>query len=108
MMNCSHIKNHILAYIEKTLSQQELDSMKSHIESCDACKVLLNRFSSVYSSMDSVNPEVSPYFYSKTLNRLEKGKEQESWIPLSLLNSLKPVLAGLLLLTVTTFGIFFW
>lgn len=107
-MNCSHIKNEIIAYLEGSLSQAKLDLFNLHIASCSSCQKLLDKFAGVYTSFDGVKPDLSPYFGTRVIARLKGGEElSDPWIPISVINLLKPLAAGLLLLTATTFGIFY-
>lgn len=107
-MNCSHVKKHLIAYLEKSLSQAELDLFNVHVATCSSCQKLIAKCSAVYTSFDVVKPELTPFFSTRVIARLKGGEElYNPWIPVSVINLLKPLAAGLLLLTATTFGIFY-
>lgn len=107
-MNCSHVKNKTIAFIEKNLSQEDQVAIENHLSSCNSCRTSIEKIASVYNSFDAtVCPEINPYFYSKTLAKLSRETTQEISLPVSVINSLKPIAAGLFVVTSITFGIFF-
>lgn len=106
-MSGIHIKNDVIAYLEKTLQPEKQKKMDEHLSSCAACQDFVARMSAVYFSGDRQEvPELNPYFYTRVCAKLEK-EQQSSWeIPLPVLRSLRPVAAGLFVLTAITFTIF--
>ncbi len=106
-MSGIHIKNDVIAYLEKTLQPERQKKMDEHLSSCVACQDFVTRMSAVYFSGDKQKvPELNPYFYTRVCAKLEK-EQQGSWeIPLPVLRSLRPVAAGLFVLTAITFTIF--
>lgn len=107
-MSRIHIKNSVVAYLEKTLTPAKQKEFQDHLLSCDSCRLFVGRFSAVYFSNDSLEcPEINPYFYSKVVSKLQNGSQNEYTLPVSIIKSLRPVATGLFLLTAITFSIFF-
>lgn len=106
-MSGIHIKNDVIAYLEKTLLPEKQKKIEEHLSSCSSCQAFVKRMSAVYFSGDKQEvPELTPYFYTRVCAQLEK-EQQSTWeIPLPVLRSLRPVAAGLFVLTAITFTIF--
>lgn len=107
-MNCTLINKRIIDYLEHSLSQEDFADYNLHLESCGSCREHVLKFKNVYGSLDNVKVEVSPFFSTRVIARFNREKDlSEPWIPAAVINFLKPVAAGLLLLTISTFGIFY-
>ncbi len=103
-----HIKNTIIAYLEKALTPAQQNEIEKHLISCNDCKEFLNKFSVAYFSFDNKEcPEINPYFFTRVAAKLDKKSAGTYALPVAIIKSLKPVAAGLFLLTAFTFGIFF-
>lgn len=106
-MSRIHIKDHVIAYLEKTLSPEKHQEIEGHLSICETCRQYLAKIAAVYFSNNSpAIPEVSPYFYTRVRTRLEKEPEPRIELPASIIKSLRPVAAGLFVLTAITFSIF--
>lgn len=104
-MSSNHINNYIIGYLEKTLSPERQDEVEKHLSVCQNCKEMVQNIASVYFVNDPC-PEISPYFYTRVEAKLSQKNERESLLPVSIIKSLRPVAAGLFLMTAITFGIF--
>ena len=103
-----HIKDYIIAFLEKTLAPAKMQEMQEHISSCEPCRLFYEKFSAVYLSGNSLKkPELNPYFYTRVVAKLQSESGQEYVLPSTIVRSLRPVAAGLFLLTAITFSIFF-
>jgi hypothetical protein len=106
-MSRFHIKNDVVGFLEKTIPLKKAKEIEAHLGSCETCRHFLERFSSVYSSDDHREcHELTPYFYTRVLSQLEKGPDKEYILPVSIVKSLRPVAAGLFLVTLITFSVF--
>lgn len=107
-MSRIHIKKSVIAYLDKSLSINKQQEIDSHLLTCDTCRRYVNRMASVYFSCDNrILPEVNPFFLTRVLAKLEKEQHTGVELPVSVLKSLRPVAAGLFMLTAITFSIFF-
>jgi hypothetical protein len=106
-MSRIHIKDNVIAYLEKTLSPEKHQEIEKHLSICESCRLFLTKIAAVYFSNDrQIIPEVSPYFYTRVRARLEKEPEPRIELPVSIIKTLRPVAAGLFVLTAITFSIF--
>jgi hypothetical protein len=97
---CKRFKRYVCEYIEKTLSQEDLASFKSHIEHCDDCQAELSRALKFYETLDKdIVPEPEPAYFDNLKIKIREGIRLKNpfRIP-SLVRVFVPVMAGALLL----------
>lgn len=106
-MSKIHLKNDVIGFLEKSLPPFRLKEIEDHLETCDTCRKYVKNFSKVYFSDDNrACPELNPFFYTRVVARLENEPRNESVFPVFVVKSLRPLAAGLFLLTAITFSIF--
>lgn len=107
-MSCLLLKHHLIDFIEHKLPQEKQLKLQDHLANCRSCQELCHRFSGIYNSLDEYPlPEPSAYFYSKIVTKLEDQSANEYVLPVKFLRLLKPVAAGLFLVTGITVSLLF-
>lgn len=103
-MNCKHIKNNILFYIDNELSKEDIMAFDAHIEQCNECKLLFSSVSDIYSSKNKNHDFADdPYFYTRLQQKLENKK---ILYPSLIKRVLQPASFTVLLLMGVLFGVF--
>ena len=89
-MNCNNVEEHLIDYIEGSLSKKEMADLSKHIATCEPCKLLHENTKSLLKSLAETpkaepSSNLRPAFY----NMLEEEKQlQAKVIPLNAHNSL--------------------
>jgi predicted anti-sigma-YlaC factor YlaD len=78
-MNCKTVHNKLIFFLEKELSDSELNLVQEHLESCSECALFAEEMKLTLSILESDKVlEENPYFYTRVKARLE-NQEQEVW-----------------------------
>ena len=96
IMKHIEIRTNLIFFLEKSLSDQEMETIQLHLDGCDDCRLVYEelRADMEILSADTVN-ELNPYFYTRLKAKMEKpvGVSRFSYRSL-----LQPALFSLLLL----------
>lgn len=78
-MDCKRIHNDLIFFLDNELPEERQLIVKNHLAECAECR---DFFSLLKAEMQVIqvekNQEVSPFFYTRLITRLEKGTKQES------------------------------
>ncbi len=103
-MNCNQIENNILFFIDKELSQRDIEAFNAHINHCDHCKLLVGNVSEAYLSKNKiVEFTEDPYFFTRLKQKLENKNTKTPYFVKRILQPAS--LVSLLLLGIFT-GVF--
>ena len=106
-MNCKHVENKIIDYLEANVSDRERTQIEGHLRRCKKCAVIVKEFSSLWDYTASPpSSELSPYFWSRLrakISEYEREKVFHAGIYDNALRFLKPAACALLFI----FGIIF-
>lgn len=106
-MNCKQINNKLIFFIEKSLPDNEIQEIETHIENCDSCKQL---FAILKSSLKVIDEEkkvnTNQFLYTRVMQQIENRKKQSSFAPQLLLKKvLQPAFYGAILVVGIGFGV---
>jgi hypothetical protein len=107
-MSCLLVKQNLIAIMEKTLPAEKQKVADQHLAMCNSCQELYRKVLETYQSLGTVSiPETSPYFYSRVIAKLENNSEKDILFPWPVIRTLRPLVAGLAILTGVTFSLVF-
>lgn len=75
-MDCKLVEERISSYIENNLNAAEMDAVREHIESCEACRDLLERMERVLYLCEDLTEEV-PFFLKNRLYNIAETRVAE-------------------------------
>ncbi|MBN1196309.1 MAG: zf-HC2 domain-containing protein [Candidatus Aminicenantes bacterium] len=75
-MDCKLVEERISNYIENNLSATEMDAVREHIQSCGACRDLLERMERVLYLCEDLTEEV-PFFLKNRLYNIAETRVAE-------------------------------
>lgn len=107
-MNCKHVENKIIDYLERDVSGIERTQIEEHVRGCKKCAVIVKEFSSLWSYATSPpSSELSPYLWSRLrakISEYEREKVFPAGIFENVLRFLKPAAYALLFIFGIVFG----
>ncbi|NIP42082.1 MAG: zf-HC2 domain-containing protein [candidate division Zixibacteria bacterium] len=78
MRDCKEIKDRLIEFIEGNLEDSQEKDFRKHLDECQECRALFNRFEAVYNSADeSEEIELSPDFMNRLEERVEKYEDEK-------------------------------
>jgi anti-sigma factor RsiW len=93
--------------MEGSLSDQKTREVQEHLESCEACSVLLNNVEKTYEAFDNLSvPGINPYLSTKIEARLKKNHLQIEVARLPFRRVFPKVAAGAIIVIGIVLGIF--
>jgi predicted anti-sigma-YlaC factor YlaD len=106
IMNCREIQKNFVYYSEGLLSSQKMQEIRSHLEECKVCSLLLTKVSNTYSVFDLVKvPELPADLTKKIEARLKKHHIQVSFERFTINRSVSGIAATVLVLIGIGLGI---
>lgn len=105
-MNCDHVKQNFIGYIEQSIPIDLHEEMNAHFSECPVCRELYQNVAATYTAFDKVTvPELSPYFYTRLEQKLAaKYQPRQKFTP-HLMWKLQPIAATLLIILGIGLGI---
>lgn len=106
-MDCKQINKKLIFYIEKSLSDFEMQEIKSHIKKCDSCKQLS---AILESSLNVIDEEkkvtTNPFLHTRVMQQIENRKEKTSFAhQFSIKRVLQPAFYSIILIVGIGFGV---
>jgi predicted anti-sigma-YlaC factor YlaD len=78
MRDCNEIKERLIEFIEGELENSQERDFQKHLDECEECRALYNKFAAVYISADQPEElELSPDFMSRLEERVEKYEDEK-------------------------------
>jgi len=107
-MNCKHVENKIIDYLERNVSGIERTQIEEHVRGCKKCAVIVKEFSSLWNYATSPpDSELSPYFWSRLRAKISEYERKKVFPPgifENVLRFLKPAAYALLFIFGIVFG----
>ena len=105
-MDCKQINDKLIFYVEKSLNDDEIAMVKSHIDSCDSCKQISKTLeASLKIIEDEKNIKTNPFLHTRVMQEIENRKQSNYGVSFSLRKSIQPVLYSAALIIGISFGI---
>lgn len=87
-MNCNEVREWMSLYIDHMLDEEQMDSMKNHLDTCDACRCELNELRNIAQLLQEVPDLPVPEEFDQLLRRaiqsekkaIKRGHQQQKWI----------------------------
>ena len=83
-MNCKKIHTDLIFYLGHELSPEKMEAIGRHLETCADCREFAKMLQSQLEIIDKEKcPEVSPYFYTRVMAKLDVNPtESKSLLPI--------------------------
>lgn len=73
-MNCKKIHTDMIFYLNRELSDEKMEAIGRHLETCDDCRQFAEMLKSQLELIDKEKrPEVNPYFFTRLSARLDEN-----------------------------------
>lgn len=104
--DCSFVRNHLFAYLERDLSDEEVEAVTDHLHSCEECSRVLDEFRSVTRLISVIrDEEPDPFAGTRIIQKLETRLQRGQGSTPLFQKILQPVLLSLLLLLGAVTGV---
>ncbi len=104
-MNCKVLHKKLIFFLEKELTENEMDQISAHIRECESCGLFLEEMRKTLGIIEVEKmPETNPFLYSRVKVKLENLGETSpapGW-----LEQLKPALQPIAFSIVLVLGIY--